>query len=210
MPNVYRFNDKLRLFLFEGEHTLRQEAAVFVGFYNRKGASMKNNKKAFTLIELLVVVLIIGILSAVALPQYTFAVEKARFAEAEQTVGSLQKAIDIWLLENGAPSQMTQLLGKNSVSGQLSLDFEGSLDCSAEDTCKSKNFSYGAVCGETNWCHVMVFRESERSYAITWSRNSTGWHGDECDYYTDVSPIGEKICKMLEKRGNGFFACENC
>ena len=51
---------------------------------------MKN--KGFTLIELLVVVLIIGILSAISLPQYNKAVEKSRYAKAEVLLHSIYQA----------------------------------------------------------------------------------------------------------------------
>lgn len=52
------------------------------------------NKKGFTLIEMLVVVLIIGILAAVALPQYFKAVEKSRATEALSIMGSLAAAME--------------------------------------------------------------------------------------------------------------------
>ncbi len=58
-------------------------------------------KRGFTLIELLVVVLIIGILSSVALPQYTKAVERARAVEAITNIDAIYKAEQIYYMANG-------------------------------------------------------------------------------------------------------------
>ena len=58
------------------------------------------NRAGFTLIELLVVVLIIGILSAVALPQYTRAVERSRVAEAEIALRHLRDLQSMCFLAN--------------------------------------------------------------------------------------------------------------
>ena len=61
---------------------------------------MKHNK-AFTLIELLVVVLIIGILAAVAVPQYQKAVIKTRYATIKGITHNIASAEQVYFLENG-------------------------------------------------------------------------------------------------------------
>ena len=70
---------------------------------------MKNNQ-AFTLIELLVVVLIIGILAAVALPQYQKAVEKSRAVQAITLLKSIYNAAKAYQLANGEwPTSVDEL-----------------------------------------------------------------------------------------------------
>ena len=59
------------------------------------------SRKGFTLIELLVVVLIIGILAAIAVPQYFKVVEKGKFAETMQWINGLKGAQERYLAKNG-------------------------------------------------------------------------------------------------------------
>ena len=94
------------------------------------------NKKGFTLIELLVVVLIIGILSSVALPQYTAAVEKSRATEAWTTMKAINDALAIKNMEMGTTKQAYPF-------DELSVSFTDENGSTASgEYFNSKNFRY--------------------------------------------------------------------
>ena len=148
--------------------------------------SRKNTPDGFTLIELLVAVLIIGILAAVALPQYQKAVEKARAMQGVVAVKHIVDAQKIYYLDNNTYADSLEELGV--------------------DIAQPEDFSLGA--------HLHVWPGSI-AYAIKRVNPTKGDYAFEV-YASDpdiVFCIGQDtgdprgICKMLS-RGNKKYMQE--
>lgn len=87
--------------------------------------NQKKADKGFTLIELLVVIIIIGILSAIALPAFLNQANKARQSEAKQALGAINRGQQAYYLE--------RQIFSNNIDG-LGLGLQTS----------TENYSYGA------------------------------------------------------------------
>ena len=122
------------------------------------------SKAAFTLIELLVVVLIIGILAAVAVPQYQKAVFKARAAEAITMLNSLKQAWKVCKLRNGDCSNAVK------VWENLDIEIPGSIstNCVADESCfQTKNWEF-ATDGGGFYVYPIEGEQVNANFGLFW------------------------------------------
>ena len=94
-----------------------------------------DKSKGFTLVELIVVVVIIGILSAIAVPAFQNSAAKARQKEASTLLASYAKATQAFIAEHGFVPRTSEDIGQYvSVTG-----------CAGPDPVLCKTSSYGSV-----------------------------------------------------------------
>ena len=147
----------------------------------------------FTLIELLVVVLIIGILAAVALPQYQKAVEKSRMIQGITLISEAEKAVDAFLLESPTLDNWEELCWDETACQRLNITFPckgyGANGCYlGEATGKWRSLFF--VCNADYSCSVSYIVDSlaqsssddEDRYELESIRNKDGKWTHSCSY----------------------------
>ena len=155
---------------------------------NKQNSKIVN--KGFTLIEMLVVVLIIGILAAIALPQYKKAVEKAKLSEVLINLKAIEDSVDRYLLVNGFPNEDTYFkdFGDIELSG-------GEWNGNAYET-TNNDYSIGNWCTKYGCELVAVNKYDDYSSAII----EVYWDHEEktkrC--YTNMTNKGHFICEYLK------------
>ncbi len=145
--------------------------------------------KAFTLIELLVVVLIIGILAAVALPQYRKAVEKARMTEAVIAVEKIAQANQLYKLANGTFTRNIN---------DLDIDFSGTTD-GAYGSLPAKHTPYFIFAASNEWGDVQrsIAIVQRKPYGSKYYLNISIYGGKYCFAYSTASDYEKQLCAQF-------------
>ena len=72
---------------------------------------MKLRKKGFTLVEIMIVVAIIGLLAAIAIPNFVRARTRAQTNSCVANLKQIEGAVQVWAIDNGQADTDTMALG---------------------------------------------------------------------------------------------------
>ena len=98
------------------------------------GEMKMKSRKGFTLGELMVVILIVGILAAVAIPLMQGRIDKAKWAEANASAGTIRTAVRAYCAETSDAVAVTNVEGHTLASGDAALALLGFSDTDLEGT----------------------------------------------------------------------------
>ncbi len=146
-------------------------------------------RTGFTLIELLVVVLIIGILAAVAVPQYQKAVEKSRATEALVIIKALAEAEQLFYLANGDYSYDLTLLDLDVPGVSTTLGVGKAIETNYF-ICRASAQTPSALWKDA--LAVCARKGPDSVYSLVHTKDGS----DYCVYYSD---FGQQICKSFGK-----------
>ena len=165
---------------------------------NSSGMAPLYTNGGFTLIELLVVVLIIGILAAVAVPQYTKAVERSRLAEALQIIATIQQQEELYLLEHGSPTEDVTFSDFASVDLPTSQYHQYWAGCYTSG-CAGSSRRIPSFGGAGNELYVLTVGTDLPDEDYVYNKKGNWYYG--C--VTNDTDIGRYVCSLLEKDGWG-------
>ncbi len=160
-------------------------------------------KKGFTLIEMLVVVLIIGIIAAIAFPQYQLSVLKTRYTQLMIMGEAIRRAQDAYYLANGRYALSLNELDLTIPGNCIPTAYDGGLRCD-KFVCVVYDGWGGSESSGNVYCTMDMQDDKKIYYMILPLRpNSKRYCGTAAS-----SELGKKLCENLGgiygRHGNGI------